>query len=399
MRILIATSNPYKLEEIKAVISDDSIELVTLDALPEKIDEPVEDQDTFEGNAVLKARYYAKTTGMLCLADDSGLEVDALNGEPGVRSARYSNTDGPRAERDAANSLALLKNLGDTPIEKRAARFVCAMALVDGRKSEDESEPIAVVRGTLEGRILTIEEADDPAHPQRGRGANGFGYDPIVFLPDRNKTVAELTSDEKNAISHRGCAVCNIMYQICELSSNEIQKLNHRATTVDMDVIKDFVSAAVDDHTRARKLLEEYPKLLDTNVTCGETVLHCLTINAQIQGIEFLAGEGFEIDPKNTFGDTPLMDAAGMGEVETAEVLLRHGADPNARSPSGDCALFCAIKSGYPKMVKLLLDHGASLSYKDSWGHGVFDITKELNGGRSEIEPILRKAMDNKSGS
>ncbi len=246
MQILIATSNPHKLEEIRAVIDDPSVELVSLEALPggQKIDEPVEDQDTFEGNAILKARYYAKASGMLCLADDSGLEVDALNGEPGIRSARYSNTDGPRADRDAANSLALMNNLADTPIEKRAARFVCAMALVDGRtqcesnatprshaklSNKPASEPgttrgnaglntdpstalpghtlIAVVRGTLEGRILTIDETDDAAHPERGRGSNGFGYDPIVFVPDLNKTVAQLTACEKNAISHRGDAV------------------------------------------------------------------------------------------------------------------------------------------------------------------------------------------------
>jgi XTP/dITP diphosphohydrolase len=204
MKILIATSNPHKLDEIRAVIADRSLELVSLDALPEMIDEPVEDQDTFEGNAALKARYYAKASGMLCLADDSGLEVDALNGEPGIRSARYSNTDGPRAERDTANSIAVLKNLGDTPIDKRTARFVCAMTLVDGRNDSDE--PIAVVRGTLEGRILMPDEADDLAHPERGRGSNGFGYDPIVYVPDLNKTVAQLTPDEKNAISHRGDA-------------------------------------------------------------------------------------------------------------------------------------------------------------------------------------------------
>jgi XTP/dITP diphosphohydrolase len=257
MKILIATSNPHKLEEIRAVIRDASVELVSLNMLPgEVIDEPVEDRDTFEGNAELKARYYAKATGMLCLADDSGLEVDALNGEPGVRSARYSNTDGPRAERDAANSRALLKNLGDTPIEKRTARFVCAMALVDGRAScglgeaprshvglgnehaplpgapcgnagpnTDQStvahdlEPLAVVRGTLEGRILAVEETDDPTHPERGRGSNGFGYDPIVYVPDKNKTVAELTSDEKNAISHRGDAVRKIWPRIQQLTT------------------------------------------------------------------------------------------------------------------------------------------------------------------------------------
>ncbi len=205
MKLLVATSNPHKLEEIRAIVTDESIELLSLADLPEVIDEPVEDGDTFEANAELKARYYAKAAGMLCLADDSGLEVDALDGEPGVRSARYSNTDGPRAERDRANGRFLLKNLEGVPVEKRDARFVCAMALVDGRDGKDET--IAVVRGTLEGRILMPEEADDPSQPERGRGSNGFGYDPIVYLPDRNLTVAQLSSEEKNAISHRGNAV------------------------------------------------------------------------------------------------------------------------------------------------------------------------------------------------
>ena len=205
MKLLVATSNPHKLEEIGAIIRDSSIELLSLDAIGLEIDEPVEDGETFEANAELKARYYAKAAGMLCLADDSGLEVDALDGEPGVRSARYSNTDGPRAERDRANGRFLLKNLEGVPAEKRDARFVCAMALVDGRDGKDET--IAVVRGTLEGRILLPEEADDPSQPERGRGSNGFGYDPIVYMPDRSLTVAQLSSEEKNAISHRGSAV------------------------------------------------------------------------------------------------------------------------------------------------------------------------------------------------
>lgn len=218
MKILIATSNPHKLLEIREVIGAAELELVSLDMIPggESIAEPVEDRDTFEGNAELKARYYARASGMLCLADDSGLEVDALNGEPGVRSARYSGHDGPRAERDRANSRALLHNLGETPIEKRAARFVCAMALVDGRLPELTT--LAVVRGTLEGRILTTDEADDPAHPERGRGSNGFGYDPIVYVPDHHKMVAELTSEQKNAISHRGDAVRKIWPVVQSLS-------------------------------------------------------------------------------------------------------------------------------------------------------------------------------------
>lgn len=216
MKLLIATSNPHKLDEIRAIISDRSIELVSLADLPGPIEEPVEDGAAFEDNAVLKAHYYARASGMLCLADDSGLEVDALGGEPGVRSARYSEADGPRAVRDTANCVLLLKNLNGVPIEKRDARFVCAMALVDGRKpgGGDSDEPLAIVRGTLEGRILTPNEAEDPAHPERGRGTNGFGYDPLVYVPDKQKTAAELPSDEKNAISHRGNAAQKILPHI-----------------------------------------------------------------------------------------------------------------------------------------------------------------------------------------
>lgn len=437
MKILVATSNPHKLDEIRAIIVDGSVELVSLDMLAgaSEIVEPVEDRDTFEGNAELKARYYAKATGMLCLADDSGLEVDALGGEPGVRSARYSGADGPRAERDRANRRALLKNLGDTPIEKRTARFVCAMALVDGRArgglgeaprshvglsnehvpppgaprgnaglNTDQStvmnelKVIAVVRGTLEGRILTKEEADDPAHPERGRGSNGFGYDPIVYMPDRDKTVAQLTSDDKNEISHRGSAVCGIYYHICTLQQKEVQEKHRRDRTVDMEVIKEFMSAAVDDHAKARKLLKEYPRLLDTNVTCGETPLHSQVISGQIRAIEFLAGEGFEVDSKNTFGDTPLMDVAMDGDVEVAEVLLRLGADSNATSYMSDCPLFCAIKSEHPEMVKLLLDHGASVKYKSNWGDSALDLLEDLKSNRAEIEHLLREAIASGSG-
>ncbi|GAB4191071.1 MAG: XTP/dITP diphosphatase [Phycisphaeraceae bacterium] len=209
MELLIATGNPHKLDEMRAILDDATVSLRCLADLPEPIDEPVEDGETFEANAELKARYYAKATGMLCLADDSGLEVDALHGEPGVRSARYSNTNGQRAERDTANCALLMKNLDGVPAEQRTARFVCAMALVDGRAEDDPL--VALVRGTMEGRIITPDQAEDPAHPERGRGHNGFGYDPLVYLPDRGKTVAELSSEDKNAISHRGNALMKIL--------------------------------------------------------------------------------------------------------------------------------------------------------------------------------------------
>lgn len=193
MKILLATSNPHKLDEIRAVIdASTGIELVSLADVGLSIAEPVEDGNTFEDNALIKARYYAAAARMLCLADDSGLEVDALDGEPGVTSARYAGVEGPRQIVDPANNALLMEKLGDS--NNRAARFVCAMALCD----EDQPKPLALVRGTVEGRIVTANEGP--------RGDNGFGYDPLFMLPDRGVTTAELSSEEKNAISHRGCA-------------------------------------------------------------------------------------------------------------------------------------------------------------------------------------------------
>jgi len=204
MRIVLASTNPHKLEEIRAVIGDGPIDWATLADVPggEAAREPVEDADTFEGNATIKARHYAEATGAWCLADDSGIEVDALGGEPGVISARYAGAGGDRTDRDLANNRKLLEKLEDTPIEQRTARFVCVMVLWD----PGQGTAAASVRGTVEGRIITGDEAADPARPERGRGDNGFGYDPLFVLPDRGITTAELPAAEKNAISHRGHA-------------------------------------------------------------------------------------------------------------------------------------------------------------------------------------------------
>jgi XTP/dITP diphosphohydrolase len=208
MRILIATSNPHKLEEIRAVFTAEQAqrggrgptpELVRLIDLGLTGAEPVEDQATFEGNALLKARYYAKAAGMLCLADDSGLEVDALGGAPGVLSARYAGVSGSRQVVDPANNKLLLARLSAVPPQERTARFVCSMALVanDGQPGRI----LAQVRGTVEGRILGPEGID-----HRGRGSNGFGYDPLFLIPELGLTTAELSAQQKNAISHRGRA-------------------------------------------------------------------------------------------------------------------------------------------------------------------------------------------------
>ena len=204
MQLLIATSNPHKIEEIVSVARemDTPLELLSLKDAGVDVPEPVEDKDTFEGNALLKAKYYAQHAGLPCLADDSGLQVDALRGAPGVISARYSGVAGGRDVVDPANNKKLLAELGDTPASERTARFVCAMALAwpDGTR-----DPLQV-RGTFEGRIIVPEQAKDPNHAYAGRGANGFGYDPLFWLENRNCTSAELSPNEKNAVSHRGSA-------------------------------------------------------------------------------------------------------------------------------------------------------------------------------------------------
>jgi XTP/dITP diphosphohydrolase len=209
IQILLATSNPHKVDEIRAAFvalrtaASPRVELVGLDSLKQKIAEPVEDQPTFEGNAFLKARYYARETNLICLADDSGLEVDALAGAPGVKSARYAGLEGPRSVVDPANNALLLRNLAGTPAEERHARFVCSMALcIPGRAA-----PVAVVRGTVEGLILGPDEPP--------RGTNGFGYDPLFYVSDLDKTTAELTQEEKNRISHRGAASRRMWEEIC----------------------------------------------------------------------------------------------------------------------------------------------------------------------------------------
>jgi XTP/dITP diphosphohydrolase len=189
MKILVATTNPGKIAELKAMLDID-VELVGL-ADFEGIAEIEEDGVTFAENARKKALGYAKAAGLWTIADDSGLVVDALDGAPGVKSARFSG--GKNADRtllDHKNMAKVLKLLKDVPREKRTARFVCHLCLASPDKILIETA------GTLEGLIA-----------EREIGENGFGYDPIFFVPHLEKTVAELTRDEKNAISHRGNAI------------------------------------------------------------------------------------------------------------------------------------------------------------------------------------------------
>ena len=190
MQLLFATSNPHKIEEVAAILGPMGIDVVGLGALEAKIAEPIEDGATFQANARIKAVYYAKALRRMCLADDSGLEVDALGSAPGVHSARYAGVDGQRAQRDAANNEKLLAELQGVPTEQRTARFVCAMCL-----AEADGAVVAETRGTFQGIIST-----------QLRGENGFGYDPLLYLPDVGCTSAELSPQQKNARSHRGVA-------------------------------------------------------------------------------------------------------------------------------------------------------------------------------------------------
>ncbi len=192
--MLFATSNPHKIEEVRAILGAIGVEVRGLDTLDAAPAEPEEDGATFAANARLKAVYYARAIGERCLADDSGLAVDALGGAPGVHSARYAGAGGTRAERDRANNERLLRELADIPERERTARFVCAMCVAD-----PDGTIVAEAEGTFEG-IIT----DRPA------GSNGFGYDPLLYLPDAGCTSAELSPEAKNARSHRGEATRTI---------------------------------------------------------------------------------------------------------------------------------------------------------------------------------------------
>ncbi len=252
LELVLATANPHKVDELRAIFSAHherpaqhneaqrhaagphrrplqssdlpALSVIGLCDLPTdvraRLFEPAEHGSTFEENAAIKALSYAEQTGRLCLADDSGLEVDALDGRPGVISSHYFN-DGaethpatPRAERDRLNNERLLRDLTHVPDAQRTARFVCVMALAAPASLPMSFRgtgvsPVSVssagarllfsVRGTFEGRIGTP--------PHIPRGSNGFGYDPLFLVaPDHARTSAELSPEEKNRLSHRGQA-------------------------------------------------------------------------------------------------------------------------------------------------------------------------------------------------
>jgi XTP/dITP diphosphohydrolase len=188
--LLAATGNPHKLEELRAIFSPLGLVVIGLSDVPGgPFTEPEEDGATFEENARIKATAYARLTGRICLADDSGLEVAALGGAPGVHSAYYAGRAGTRAERDARNNEKLLRALEGTPEPERGARFVCCMCAAD-----PGGRVLATGRGEFAGRIGLAP-----------RGGGGFGYDPLLVLED-GRTSAELTPAEKNLRSHRGRA-------------------------------------------------------------------------------------------------------------------------------------------------------------------------------------------------
>jgi XTP/dITP diphosphohydrolase len=183
VQVLVATTNAGKVREIRALLAGKAVELVTLDAYP-GIDPPEETGQTFEENARAKALYYARKTGALTIAEDSGLEVEALGGVPGVESARYGGAAAAYPEKfDQLHDALRRMGASGSP-----ARFVCAVAIARGDATIFEA------RGTVEGRIV------EP------RGSGGFGYDPIFFYPPYGCTFAEATAEQKAAVSHRGQA-------------------------------------------------------------------------------------------------------------------------------------------------------------------------------------------------
>jgi XTP/dITP diphosphohydrolase len=196
--LVLATRNNGKVRELVELLKDYQVEVLSLEQYPD-FPEIEEDGDTFEANAIKKAKDTAAYTGLLVLADDSGLEVDCLNGEPGVYSARFAG----EPKDDRANNEKLLRLLTDVPREKRGARFRCVAAIaVPGG-------PVYTAEGVCSGFITTDL-----------RGEEGFGYDPLFYLPEYDKTFAELDLALKNKISHRGRALAEVKVILSKLLQN-----------------------------------------------------------------------------------------------------------------------------------------------------------------------------------
>jgi len=199
--VLLATRNRHKLKEVREMLVGTEFTVISTDELDAALPEVVEDGDTFEANADKKARTLAKLTGRLTMSDDSGIEIDFLGGAPGVYSARFAGVDGPGA--DAANNALAIKKLQGVPREQRTARYRCVIALVTPEGDARYTD------GACEGFIV-----DEP------RGDGGFGYDPHfgVAGDPAGRSMAQLSADEKHAISHRGQALRSVLPLLRELS-------------------------------------------------------------------------------------------------------------------------------------------------------------------------------------
>jgi len=197
-QIVLASNNPGKVREIGQMLADLDLEVLPQSAF--KIEEVEETGLSFVENAILKARHAAANSGLPAIADDSGLEVDALNGAPGIYSARYAGAGAT----DTQNLQKLLADLEKVPQEQRTARFQCLLVYM--RHAQDPTPRI--YQGTWEGRI-----AFEP------RGESGFGYDPVFFVPSHNCTSAELAPEVKNALSHRGQALRQLVADLGHVSS------------------------------------------------------------------------------------------------------------------------------------------------------------------------------------
>jgi XTP/dITP diphosphohydrolase len=193
-QILLATGNAGKIREIVEILRDLPVTIRQLSDFP-NLPEAIESGATFCENAELKARHYARLTGLVTLAEDSGIEVDALGGAPGVYSARFAGGHGD----DAANNAKVIELLRGMPPEKRTGRFRCVSVLATAEAV------IAIAEGTIEGRIL-----------DKLRGSGGFGYDPLFYVPELGCTTAEISREEKNRISHRGKALRAMKQKIQE---------------------------------------------------------------------------------------------------------------------------------------------------------------------------------------
>ncbi|MDH5764921.1 MAG: XTP/dITP diphosphatase [Gammaproteobacteria bacterium] len=195
-KIVLASSNAGKVREINSLLSDYGIDVVPQTEFD--IPDAIEDGLSFVENAIIKARHAAKLSGCPAIADDSGIEVDALNHRPGIYSARYSG----EGANDQKNNAKMLGELAGVPDEQRTARYQCVMVFM---RDGDDPTPV-ITQGSLEGRIL-----DAP------RGEGGFGYDPIFLLPEKNCAAAEISLEEKNKISHRAIALNAMVSKLKEL--------------------------------------------------------------------------------------------------------------------------------------------------------------------------------------